>query len=109
MIQKRLLFTAVLLAVLLAACSGDEGSDDAAAGSSGTAASSKLTVITTTTQIHDMAKNVAGDRAEVKSIVGANQDPHDFEPSPQDARTLESAGLVLRHGLDFDKYADNSL
>jgi ABC-type Zn uptake system ZnuABC Zn-binding protein ZnuA len=84
---------AMCLAVAVAAC----GSDDSP-GSGGPR------VVATTTQVADMARNVAGDRATVTGILTANSDPHDYEPRPSDARALAHADLVLRSGGDVDAW-----
>ncbi len=39
-------------------------------------------VVATTTQLADLARNVAGDRASVTGILTPNSDPHDYEPRP---------------------------
>ena len=37
----------------------------------------------------DVVKHVGGDHVKVSSLVGPNGDPHEFEPSPADAKTLK--------------------
>ena len=61
-------------------------------------------VVATTTQLADLARNVAGDRASVTGILTPNSDPHDYEPRPSDARALAGAGLVLQSGGDVDAW-----
>lgn len=80
------------LALGLAACGS--GDDDAGAGGP--------RVVATTTQLADIARNVAGDRASVTGILTPNSDPHDYEPRPSDARALADAGLVLQSGGAVD-------
>ena len=47
----------------------------------------------------DLARNVAGDRAAVDSLIPAGLDPHAFEPAPKDvARLAESAVLLVNGG-----------
>lgn len=96
--QTRGLAVAILaLATLLAAACGDDDatSDDTTA----------LTVVTTTTHIADFARQVAGERASVTSLLPANADAHDFEPAPRDVETVADAGLILQHGMDLDAWA----
>ncbi len=64
----------------------------------------RLEVVATTTQLGDLARQVAGDRAEVDQILTPNADPHDYEPRPSDARALEAADVVLRSGGDLDEW-----
>jgi ABC-type Zn uptake system ZnuABC Zn-binding protein ZnuA len=88
----------VLGAATLGACGGDEAPD---AGER-----TKLRVVATTTQIGDMARNVAGEDAEVTTILTPNADAHDYEPTPTDAEAVSSAQVVLVNGLDLDPWID---
>jgi zinc/manganese transport system substrate-binding protein/manganese/iron transport system substrate-binding protein len=87
------------LALLVGAC----GSDDGAASGGG------LRVVATTTQVADLARNVAGDRASVTGILTPNADPHDYEPRPGDAKALADADVVLRSGADVDDWLGDLL
>ena len=99
--RARLLLLAALLAAGagLAAC-GDEGSPGE---------SSALTVVATTPHVADLAQNVGGRRVDVRTIVPAEADPHDYEPRPSDVAALADAGLVLRSGGDLDEWLDDVL
>jgi zinc/manganese transport system substrate-binding protein len=46
----------------------------------------------------DVVREVGGAHVEVKSLVGPNGDPHEFEPSPDDAKNLKRADLVVLSG-----------
>uniref|UniRef100_UPI0035BC1F03 metal ABC transporter solute-binding protein, Zn/Mn family n=1 Tax=Salmonella enterica TaxID=28901 RepID=UPI0035BC1F03 len=48
-------------------------------------AAEKFKVITTFTIIADMAKNVAGDAAEVSSITKPGAEIHEYQPTPGEA------------------------
>ncbi len=65
-----------------------------------------LEVITSTSILADLARQVGGDRVNASSILPANSDPHDFEPSPDDVLALENADLIILHGLQLDTWAD---
>jgi ABC-type Zn uptake system ZnuABC Zn-binding protein ZnuA len=86
---------AACVALTVAAC----GSDDDPSG-----AGDGLQVVATTTQLADMARNVAGDRAHVTGILTPNADPHDYEPRPSDAKALAGAQVILRSGGDVDEW-----
>ena len=81
----------------------------AACGSDDEAGSGGLRVVATTTQVADLARNVAGDRASVTGILTANADPHDYEPRPDDAKALADADLVLRSGGEVDEWLGDLL
>ena len=61
-----------------------------------------LRVVTTTTIIADWARQVAGDRADVVSLVPNTVDPHGFAPGPRDVAKVAEAGLVLTVGLNLE-------
>lgn len=54
----------------------------------------------------DLAGEIGGDRVEVISLVGANEDAHSFQPRPSDARRVGSADLVIVNGLGFDDWME---
>src|SRR5690606_10886998 len=65
-----------------------------------------LRVVTSTTVFADLAANVAGDRAEVVSLIPANSDPHTWEPSTAEIRALAGADVFLYNGLGLEPWAD---
>lgn len=66
-----------------------------------------IKVVTSTSILADFARQVGGDRVDVTSILPANADPHDFEPSPDDVISIEDADLIVLHGLELDTWADS--
>ena len=71
----------------------------------------KMKVATTFTVIADIARNVAGDAAEVESITKPNAEIHNYQPTPGDMLRAQEADLVLWNGLNlelwFQKFFDN--
>jgi ABC-type Zn uptake system ZnuABC Zn-binding protein ZnuA len=63
-------------------------------------------VLTTTTILADIAKQVAGDRTTVGSIVPAGAHVEEFEPKPDDAKRMSQAKLVITNGLGLDKWVE---
>lgn len=72
------------------------------AGSAGTAAAEKFKIVTTFTVIADMAKNVAGDAAEVVSVTRPGAEIHNYQPTPGDILKAQDADLVLWNGLNLE-------
>ena len=57
-----------------------------------------------------VAAQTAGDRAHVISIVvNPATDPHDYEPTPADARLLAQADYVIVNGAGYDAWAQKLL
>lgn len=75
------------------------------------ASAEKLQVVTTFTVFADMAKNVAGDRADVISITKPGAEIHNYQPTPGDIRRAQRADLILWNGLNlelwFEKFFEN--
>ena len=69
-------------------------------------AADKLKVVTTFTVIADMARNVAGDAAEVVSITKPGAEIHGYEPTPRDIVGAHDADLVLYNGLNLELWFD---
>jgi ABC-type Zn uptake system ZnuABC Zn-binding protein ZnuA len=61
-----------------------------------------MLVVTTVSPITDIAKNVAGTAAEVQGIIPEGIDSHTFEPTPQSAKLLSRADLILINGLHLE-------
>jgi manganese/iron transport system substrate-binding protein len=59
-------------------------------------------VVTTFTIIADMARNVAGDAAQVESITKPGAEIHNYSPTPGDLRRAQGAQLILWNGLGLE-------
>ncbi|MBR0558071.1 metal ABC transporter substrate-binding protein [Ciceribacter sp. L1K23] len=67
-------------------------------------AADKPKVVTTFTVIADMARNVAGDAAEVESITKPGAEIHNYQPTPRDILKARDADLVLWNGLNLESW-----
>jgi len=65
-------------------------------------AKDKFKAVTTFTVIADMAKNVAGDTADVESITKPGAEIHEYQPTPGDIRRAQGAQLILANGLNLE-------
>ncbi|WP_378952956.1 metal ABC transporter substrate-binding protein [Mesorhizobium sp. ANAO-SY3R2] len=74
-------------------------------------AGGKMKVVTTFTVIADIARNVAGDAADVDSITKPNAEIHNYQPTPGDIMRAQKADLILWNGLNlerwFEKFFEN--
>jgi manganese/iron transport system substrate-binding protein len=70
-------------------------------------------VLTTFTILADMARNVAGEHADVDSLTKPGSEIHGYEPTPRDIVKTQRASLVLWNGLNlerwFEKFFENVL
>ncbi|MDF7682241.1 zinc ABC transporter substrate-binding protein [Lactobacillus sp. ESL0679] len=69
--------------------------------------SSKITIITTTNIYADIAQNIVGKYGKADALIKkAAMDPHDFEPTTNDAKELSTADIVVANGLGYDSWMD---
>lgn len=73
-----------------------------AASISGAGAADKFKAVTTFTIIADMARNVAGDAADVELITKPGAEIHNYQPTPGDLVRAQGADLVLWNGLNLE-------
>jgi zinc/manganese transport system substrate-binding protein len=66
-------------------------------------------VLATETFLGDMAQNVAGSRIQVDALLPAGMDPHEFQPTPQDAIKIEQSKVLVINGLGLEAWLTNSL
>ena len=73
------------------------------------AGGAKPLVVTSFYPLWEFSRQVAGDRAEVISLVPPGVEPHDWEPSPQDVAQVRRARLFVYNGAGFEQSADRLL
>ena len=75
------------------------------AGCQGASAPARPVVVATVYPLWELARQVAGDRAEVVSLVPPGVEPHDWEPSPRDASLVQRATVFVHTGTGLDAWA----
>ncbi len=93
-------FFALLLAVILSvpalcACKGS--------------GSEKLKIVATIFPYYDIARSVAGDKAEVSMLVPAGSETHEYEPTPQDIVDINKADIFIYNGGESDEWVNGIL
>ncbi len=102
----RRLIPVCALAVAIAALVGcGDDNDDAASSTQG----GRLAVVATTMQLQDFARQVGGDRVEVSGILGPDNEPHEYEPTPSDAEAVAAADVVIENGANLDEWLTDLL
>lgn len=69
------------------------------AGSSEGAGAGPLKIVATVGMVGDLARNVAGDRAQVSDLMGEGVDPHLYKATRDDVASMSSADVVFYSGL----------
>jgi len=90
---------ALAAAATLSACSASSGTT-----------SGKPKVVAAENFWGSIAAQLGGDRVDVTSIItNPNADPHDYEPTTSDARTIASAKYVILDGIGYDPWVQKLL
>jgi manganese/zinc/iron transport system substrate-binding protein len=69
----------------------------------------RLYIVTTTSQVGDLVKKIAGDKARVESLMGAGVDPHLYRPTRSDMVKLKRADMVFYNGMSLEAQMDEVL
>ncbi|WP_411346306.1 metal ABC transporter substrate-binding protein [Paenibacillus sp. WLX1005] len=95
------------LGVLLAGCgnSGDSASSTNGTTSNGSSGN-KLHIITSFYPMEEFTSKVAGDLADVETLIPAGTEPHDWEPTPQDIAKMTEADMIVYNGAGMEEWID---
>ncbi|QQS10611.1 MAG: zinc ABC transporter substrate-binding protein [Rhodospirillales bacterium] len=69
-------------------------------------AQQRLKVVASFSILGDMVREIGGDRVELTTLVGPDQDAHTYQPTPSDARALAAARVLVVNGLGFEGWID---
>src|ERR1700736_677435 len=98
--------TAAVLLVAVA-CSSNNASHSGTSRPSSTGAGTKLAVVATINAWGSIAAQLGGDRVQETSIItNPDTDPHNYEPSANEARTVAGAKVLIANGIGYDGWAD---
>jgi zinc/manganese transport system substrate-binding protein len=90
---------ALVLAVALAGCGGTSSAE-----------TTGVRVVAAENFWGSIAKQIAGNQADVQSIItNPAQDPHSYEPTANDARTMATSQLAIVNGVGYDPWAPKLL
>lgn len=66
------------------------------------AAGDRPIVVTTSTLITDWTEEIGGEAVTVVGLLEPGDDPHVYEPTPQDSVAIEQADLIIYNGYDLE-------
>lgn len=92
------LFTASALILSLCACSSESGYFESD--------STKLKIISTVFPPYDLAKHIAGENAELKILLPAGSEIHNYEPTARDIIEIQNCDIFLYIGGENEQWAD---
>lgn len=70
------------------------------------ASAAPLKVVASFSILGDMVKRVAGPDAVITTLVGPGSDAHVYRATPQDAKAVKEADLVIINGLGFEGFME---
>jgi zinc/manganese transport system substrate-binding protein len=95
---------------LLSACGGPatpKSASSVTSPSAQTASTAKIKITAAENFYGEAAKAVGGDRVEVTSILdNPSVDPHDYEPTPDVARTVSDSKIIVFNGVGYDGWME---
>lgn len=74
-----------------------------------TADSGKLSIVTTIFPYYDFAKNIAGEKADVKMLLSPGEEVHTYEPSPAEIIAIQECDLFIYNGGESDAWVESIL
>lgn len=80
------------------------GLPHAQAAADAAASGKPLPVVASFSILGDMVREIGGTHVQLDTLVGRNSDAHGYEPTPQDARKLGAARLLVINGLGFESW-----
>lgn len=92
------LIAASILALGLAGCA-----------SPATPTAEGISVVATTTQVAEFTVQVAGDAAQVTSLIQPNQSSHSFDPTAADLAALADADVLVINGAGLEEWLDSAI
>ena len=66
----------------------------------------KIPVVTSFSILGDITQKIGGEHIQVIALVGPDEDAHTYEPSPDDAKALLNAKVIVKNGLGFEPWLD---
>jgi zinc transport system substrate-binding protein len=96
------LISIVLFVIVLAGCGSDptKGEDSSSSEKKG-----QLTIYTTVYPLQYFTKQIAGDSADVSSILPPGSDPHTYEPTTKEMVKMAEADAFIYSGAGLEGYA----
>lgn len=65
---------------------------------------SQLKIVATTTFIGDVVRQIAGEIPQVTVLLAPGQNPHSYQPAPQDMVKISQADVIFINGLDLEGF-----
>ncbi|WP_245833238.1 metal ABC transporter solute-binding protein, Zn/Mn family [Oceanobacillus timonensis] len=96
--MKNILLSSILsaMALLLLAACGQDNQDNSSSGDG------KLQVVGDFSILSDIVEQVGGDQVDVYNIIPAGEEPHEWDPSPDDTKNTADADAFFYFGWNLE-------
>lgn len=91
------LFLVVTGIVLLLASCGKSGASDTNGGNDGT-----IQAVGSFSIVSDIVNEIGGDFVDVHNVVDVGNEPHEYEPKPEDTKKTEDADIFFYNGMNLE-------
>lgn len=88
-----ILFLVSIVSVILTACSTSKNSNN------------KLNIVTTFYPVYEFSKEIVGDTADVKLLIGAGTEVHEYEPSAKAIATIQDSDAFIYENENMETWA----
>jgi ABC-type Zn uptake system ZnuABC Zn-binding protein ZnuA len=89
----------ILLIFILSACGGNASPSE----------KTDPAILTSTTFLADIARNIAGERFIVESLLPPGADPHSYQPTPRDVTRIADSKLLIINGAEYEHFLESLL
>lgn len=96
--MKKLCFSLVTVLVFLSGCVDNIP-----------APSGKIQVVTSFYPLYEIAQQVGGDYVDVKNLVPAGAEPHDYELTPKDTASVYESDILFVNGLGLEPWFKDNM
>ena len=95
---KKLVPLLLCLCLILSGCSARETEEKD---------SSKLQIVCTNFPAYDFAREIAGDRAQIKLLIKPGAEVHSYEPAPKDVIAIQESDLFICNGGESEAWVES--
>ena len=67
----------------------------------------RLKVVTTIAPLYSFTKNIAGDSVVLENLLPSGVSPHEYSLSPEDARKIVDADILIKNGVGLEDWMNN--
>jgi manganese/iron transport system substrate-binding protein len=107
MLSQKLLSNNYLQVVLIAIAIGFFGCSNQSTNTSTTIKKAEINnnlpkVVATTSVLCDLTKQIAANNINLTCLMSSSEDPHLYEPKPEERKAIEQANLILYNGYNLE-------